>query len=373
MFKKSIVSLLVLAMSICASAQSNNEAYGHRIKPSDNKTVKSINEVGSFPQTDIQYWVGKGTNKVVVVMQWDEYTDESQRIALAWGVKFSGTVKALDLLDSIATYDSRFSYSFGAGMLTNMEYHYADLDLVPYQNWLCYKVNGEWAMGYADQDMTDGDFMEISDGCNWNLTTAVAVSNPNPERDDVENDFYERVCQGDDYMGYGFTVRNVMTDTVVSDTVNITVLKDSITNVHISVIMPVFGEDSARINADETYHWGGRDLTISGDYTDTLLSAEGCDSIVTLHLTVDQSSALDMNSDCDFRIAVNPVKAGNEIMVYTPENVTVEVIAASGNRVYMLEVNEGESQLPGIGTKGVYFIKLTDRRGGVRTEKVVVE
>ena len=55
------------------------------------------------------------------------------------------------------------------------------------------------------------------------------------------------------------------------------------------------------------------------------------------------------------------------------ENVTVEVIAASGNHVYMLEVNEGESQLPGIGTKGVYFIKLTDRRGGVRTEKVVVE
>lgn len=373
MLKKSIVSLLILAMSICASAQSNNEAYGHRVKPSENKMIKSINEVGSFPQSDIQYWVGKGTNKVVVVMQWDEYPDESQCIALAWGVKFNGTVKAIDLLDTIATYDSRFTYSFGGGLLTNMEYHDASLNLVPYMDWLCYKVNGEWASGYATQDMADGDFMEMSDGCNWNLTKAVAVSNPNPARDDVEKDYYERVCWGDDYMGHGFTVRNVMADTVISDTVTVTALKDSITNVHISVIMPVYGNDSARINEGETYLWGGQNLSVAGDYTDTLLSAEGCDSIVTLHLTVNQPSALDMTSDRVFSIAVNPVKAGDEIMVCVSENVTVEVIAASGSSVYMFEVNVGENKLPAIGTKGVYFIKFTDRKGGVRTEQIVVE
>ena len=36
----------------------------------------------------------------------------------------------------------------------------------------------------------------------------------------------------------------------------------------------------------DSYTWHGSTYTTSGDYTDTLIAANGCDSIVTLHLTV---------------------------------------------------------------------------------------
>jgi len=180
MFKKLILSVLVLATGICAFAQkSNNELY--RPRPTNKKVVKAVTEVSSFPQSDIKFWTGSGVNKMVVVMQWDEYEDVSERIALAWGVKFNGTVKALDILDTISTYDSRFTYSISGSLLTNMEYHDDSLDLEPYLYYLCYKVNGEWANAYADQDIVDGDFMEMCDGYSWNLTTAIPVTDPNPK------------------------------------------------------------------------------------------------------------------------------------------------------------------------------------------------
>ncbi|MBQ0090805.1 MAG: VCBS repeat-containing protein, partial [Prevotellaceae bacterium] len=45
-------------------------------------------------------------------------------------------------------------------------------------------------------------------------------------------------------------------------------------------------EFSATINEDEYYKWNGVKYTESGDYEQTLTSQTGCDSVVTLHLTV---------------------------------------------------------------------------------------
>src|SRR5688500_243491 len=61
---------------------------------------------------------------------------------------------------------------------------------------------------------------------------------------------------------------------------------DSVTTLHL--INPVVtGEETITIcEATLPYTWNGQNITAAGDYTATLVSAAGCDSIATLHLVV---------------------------------------------------------------------------------------
>ena len=52
-------------------------------------------------------------------------------------------------------------------------------------------------------------------------------------------------------------------------------------------ILQIYAEESA--SHCNTYDWHGNTYTLSGNYTDTLQTAAGCDSIVTLHLTIHSS------------------------------------------------------------------------------------
>ena len=54
-------------------------------------------------------------------------------------------------------------------------------------------------------------------------------------------------------------------------------------------IIPLY-QDLPPISACNSYEWNGNTYTLSGDYTDTLTTTAGCDSIVTLHLTINSSS-----------------------------------------------------------------------------------
>lgn len=59
---------------------------------------------------------------------------------------------------------------------------------------------------------------------------------------------------------------------------------DSIVTLHLTVNKSKTSEEIVR-NCG-AYTWEGVEYTISGDYTETLVAANGCDSVVTLHLTV---------------------------------------------------------------------------------------
>ena len=62
---------------------------------------------------------------------------------------------------------------------------------------------------------------------------------------------------------------------------------DSVVVLHLTVLpeMPVT-EESAVVCYGETYTWNGQAYAASGDYTTTLQTVHGCDSVVVLHLTV---------------------------------------------------------------------------------------
>ena len=62
---------------------------------------------------------------------------------------------------------------------------------------------------------------------------------------------------------------------------------DSIVTLHLTISPTLTTEET--ITACDSYEWNGQTYTQSGEYTYTTVAANGCDSIVTLHLTINQS------------------------------------------------------------------------------------
>ena len=79
MVKKLLTIIIGLGLALGASAQMGNNA-GHKppVRP------KNI----SFLASDVQFWVGTGSNSAVVVIGWDD--NSSGNFALAWGVHWNG-------------------------------------------------------------------------------------------------------------------------------------------------------------------------------------------------------------------------------------------------------------------------------------------
>lgn len=162
-----------MTLTIGAMAQTGNNA-GHKEQPQR----KNVN----FPASSVEYWVDTGSNSAVVVAAWDD--NPNGDFALAWGVHWNGSTTALGLVDSIATHDSRFSYTFdnSSNLMTGVYYNDGTLVSGSSMYGWCYYLNSNWAMNtYNNQPVANGDAIEISSSCMFTMTTAVAASNPNPD------------------------------------------------------------------------------------------------------------------------------------------------------------------------------------------------
>jgi hypothetical protein len=60
---------------------------------------------------DIKFWVGSGTNRAALVIDWVENTPEPP--ALAWGYRWDGTARGSDMLTEIVAADSRLFAKLG--------------------------------------------------------------------------------------------------------------------------------------------------------------------------------------------------------------------------------------------------------------------
>ncbi len=168
MVKKVLTLSLGLVLSFVTMAQMNNNEHAKK------QQAKSI----SFPTSDIQFWVGTGSNSAVVIIGWDD-NPSGNNFALAWGVRWNGSCTAVNMLDTIATYDSRVVYAISSGFVTSIGYNDGTLVSGSEDSYWCYTLNGTWADAYGVQAMTNGDVMEISSSCMFSLTTATAASDPN--------------------------------------------------------------------------------------------------------------------------------------------------------------------------------------------------
>ena len=119
----------------------------------------------------------------------------------------------------------------------------------------------------------------------------------------------------------------------------------------------------------DTYTWpvNNQTYTQSGTYSDTLVNAAGCDSIVTLNLTLSYTGINELNAS-QLVVSPNPTKdnfsiSGLELL----ETITsMEVKDASGKVVKVL--NPTTTNFSCVGLKaGVYFLAVTSNK----TERVI--
>lgn len=153
---KKVLSLLIFAVLLGFSAQSQENTISTNLSRSDSTQV----EDASITIDDIIYWVGNGNNKARLIVNWCDTS-----IAFAWGVKFDAdSVTTQDLLETISKYDSRFSYTYGGTMISDIIFQNEEYSLSLQGNWWMYNVNGLSAMvGFQDQYVHDGDWIKFGD------------------------------------------------------------------------------------------------------------------------------------------------------------------------------------------------------------------
>lgn len=139
----------------------------------------------SINQSDIQFWVGNGSNSSVVAIGWDASAAPYTPTVVVWGIHWNGTITLLDALDSIALYDSRFSYIINGSFLQSLSYidPAAGVSLTPYMSWNCNNYNGVY--GSTNLSST---WLRISESTcdNYNFTgvnNLIYASNPNAPAD----------------------------------------------------------------------------------------------------------------------------------------------------------------------------------------------
>ena len=100
----------------------------------------------------------------------------------------------------------------------------------------------------------------------------------------------EHLCDGEGYDFFGETLHTSGTYIQVVPTVYGC---DSTIVLTMTTGVTTYGQTTASICEGNSYNFHGQLLTTEGDYTKTLTNASGCDSIVTLHLTVSHATVGD--------------------------------------------------------------------------------
>jgi hypothetical protein len=93
---------------------------------------------------------------------------------------------------------------------------------------------------------------------------------------------YAAICQGGTYHFNGMSLTSTG---IYQDTLQTTGGCDSILSLHLTVNQPTYNTINATLCGTRSYNFNGRNLSSAGTYTDTLQNASGCDSIITLNLT----------------------------------------------------------------------------------------
>jgi gliding motility-associated-like protein len=93
-------------------------------------------------------------------------------------------------------------------------------------------------------------------------------------------------CQSFDWYGTNYTTSGDYTQTLLAQSGC-----DSIVTLHLTINLPSTGDTTA--TACQSFNWHGNSYSNSGDYQHILTNSVGCDSTVTLHLTIYPTSTSD--------------------------------------------------------------------------------
>jgi hypothetical protein len=144
-------------------------------------------------------------------------------------------------------------------------------------------------------------------------------------------------------------------------------------SVTVSVWQPASSEFTINTN-QSSYTWNGTTYTQSGDYTQTLQTVHGCDSVVTLHLTITVGVS-EYGYGETFVLYPNPTR--NQLYVQCSRNeegtdMHIQLMDIYGKLLLTLPVVDETTQIDmSCLSDGVYFVQLVRNNVPVAVGKVV--
>src|SRR5205085_887431 len=132
-----------------------------------------------------------------------------------------------------------------------------------------------------------------------------------------------QICSGSTYNfnGQSLTTAGAYTSTLTSVTGC-----DSVVTLNLTVNSILTSSIDAQICSGSTYNFNGQSLTTAGAYTSTLTSANGCDSVITLNLTVNSI----LTSSIDAQICSGSTYNFNDRSLNTAGTYTSTLTSVSG-------------------------------------------
>ena len=123
--------------------------------------VSAVRSVTDYPASNIQFWVGNGSNSVVAVFKWCQNTT----MGIAYGYRWDGSATIYDMLTGIAAADSRFTVTFNSSNTFINNIMYQDDSYNEYfetDGYCTYTFNGDMASGLSDA-LTNNGYFELEE------------------------------------------------------------------------------------------------------------------------------------------------------------------------------------------------------------------
>ena len=152
--KKILLFFLVLASFTLSAQNEQMREMMHTMQPSRNVT--------DVPASNIQFWVGSGSNEVVAAF----FFCNNPAVGIAYGYRFNGTATIVDMCNAIHAADLNFSYTTSGSFFNTITYNNGTLSCSITGGMMMYTVSGNYVSGNSDP-LADGDYFELCEygGC----------------------------------------------------------------------------------------------------------------------------------------------------------------------------------------------------------------
>ena len=242
---------------------------------------------------------------------------------------------------------------------------------------ICHDETYPFAGEELDSTGTYRGVFETATGCDSivNLTLTVLP--------DYRSTIHDVLCEGEKYNKHGFTgVVGAGPHTLPLKSVDgcdstvtlyLTILNGDTTYVEETVTTDELPYEYMDLYYDET--------TEPGTYTDTLTvdgGEGGCESVIIHTLTVEETTWWQGTSRKELMLTPNPVRIHESVRVHLEltaaerEGLTVQVYSNSGALIRQYEPEGEPITVDGLDAAGVYVVRIVDGLGNVYTGKIIV-
>ena len=200
------------------------------------------------------------------------------------------------------------------------------------------------------------DTLTTSTGCDSIIVTSLTVIPSS------SSSIEAAICEGESYMfsGIELSIQGFYYDTLVN-----AAGCDSIVTLHLTINTNSKTTTDKTICQGERYFAGGADQNTSGIYTDTYKNVNGCDSIVTTNLTVTNCTGITPQVTKNIKVFPNPTSG--IINIQYDDFFKIELYDLAGNLILI-----SDSKILDFSSfkTGLYMLKVICKNGYIQFVKV---